>query len=149
MFAPIPFELGRLVYKYGGTPVASFMMPPKLRPTTAHAIFYDVTHDNEPGHILVSPYRVLLLVSPYGVLLLVSPYRVLLLVSPYGVLLLVSPYRVLLLVSPYGVLLLVSPYGVLFLTTPPAPITPCRSYPSLLTSSIHHSSPLVSITPHL
>jgi glycogen debranching enzyme len=52
MFAPIPFELGRLVYKYGGTPVASFMMPPKLRPTTAHAIFYDVTHDNEPGHIL-------------------------------------------------------------------------------------------------
>ena len=53
MFAPIPYELGRLVYKYGGDVVAGFLPPEQaaLRPSTAHAMFIDATHDNDPGHI--------------------------------------------------------------------------------------------------
>ena len=44
-------ELGRMVYKYGGESVGSYQSPPgelrPLLPTTAHALFYDWTHDNE------------------------------------------------------------------------------------------------------
>ena len=43
-------ELGRMVYKYGGATVGSFAPAPgqvrELRPGTAHALFYDWTHDN-------------------------------------------------------------------------------------------------------
>ena len=42
-------ELGRLVYLYGGEPIASFTQPCSqiLTPCRAHALFYDITHDNE------------------------------------------------------------------------------------------------------
>ena len=44
-------ELGRMVYKYGGDGVGSYQPPPgQVRPlvaSTAHALFYDWTHDND------------------------------------------------------------------------------------------------------
>lgn len=57
MFASYARELGRLVYKYGGEPVASFLPASSnavLKHTTTNALFMDATHDNDPGHILVS-----------------------------------------------------------------------------------------------
>lgn len=53
MFAGDARELGRLVYKYGGKPVASFFSGHLLKPSTGHAMFIDATHDNDPGHIKV------------------------------------------------------------------------------------------------
>ena len=43
-------ELGRLVHRFSGEPVGSFMQP-SARPlieNLPHAIFYDQTHDNQP-----------------------------------------------------------------------------------------------------
>ena len=42
-------DQGRLIHRFGGKPVGSFVQP-RLRPllkTTAHAILFDQTHDNK------------------------------------------------------------------------------------------------------
>uniref|UniRef100_A0A6G1SGX7 Glycogen debranching enzyme n=1 Tax=Aceria tosichella TaxID=561515 RepID=A0A6G1SGX7_9ACAR len=53
-------ELGRLMYRFGGTPVGAFYHHGEehLRPSVAHAIFYDQTHDNESPIVARSAHDV-------------------------------------------------------------------------------------------
>ena len=54
--APAAHKLARMVYDYGGEPVASFLPPSSnivLKPSVVHAMFMDVTHNHDPGHIQV------------------------------------------------------------------------------------------------
>lgn len=47
MGASSPRDLGRHVHRFGGDAVGSFLKTSQpLRPSMAHAIFMDVTHDN-------------------------------------------------------------------------------------------------------
>ena len=60
MSAPNSRELGRLMYRFGGTPVGAFYQhgAEQLRPSVANAIFYDQTHDNESAVVCRSAYDV-------------------------------------------------------------------------------------------
>jgi glycogen debranching enzyme len=56
-----PHELGRLVYRYGGEPVGSFIHPHiiPVSSNVAHAIFVDATHDNKSQMEVRTAYNVL------------------------------------------------------------------------------------------
>lgn len=53
-------ELGRLIYRFGGTPVGAFYQHglEHLRPDVANAIFYDQTHDNDSPIVKRSAYDI-------------------------------------------------------------------------------------------
>lgn len=54
-------ELGRLIYRFGGTPVGAFYQPggeEQLKPCVANAIFFDQTHDNESAVVRRSAHDV-------------------------------------------------------------------------------------------
>lgn len=53
-------ELGRLIYRFGGTPVGAFYQrgSEHLRPCVANAVFYDQTHDNDSPIIKRSAYDI-------------------------------------------------------------------------------------------
>ena len=54
-------ELGRLIHRFGGEPVGAFVKTDlsPLRPSPAHAIFFDQTHDNESLVVKRTPYDLL------------------------------------------------------------------------------------------
>lgn len=54
-------ELGRMIYKYGGEPIASFTQSKirQLSPTIAHGLLYDATHDNPSAVVKKTVHDVL------------------------------------------------------------------------------------------
>lgn len=53
-------ELGRIIYRFGGTPVGAFYQHgcEKVKPDVAHAILFDQTHDNESPMVNKSAFDV-------------------------------------------------------------------------------------------